>query len=107
MLQESLVTLDVLRFDARDLGLGVLDRAAIVEVGPVRVLEAIPGGEGHQLNVIGERLVEQLKELLKEEGSGDHGRAGVVTKAVTLEGPGASAEPVATLEERDLVPLRA
>ena len=105
--QEGAVAVAVGRLDARDLGQGLLQRAAVVEPGVVGEVEAVPGRQGHQPDMLFQPFAEEREKFLEQEWRGDHRRPGVVLETVAFEDLGSTAQARAAVDERDLVALGA
>ncbi len=107
MLEQFKIAIRVCRLELADFIERILDRAAVVEGAAIGEAEAIPRIQRHKRQIVFHPLSEQLEQLAEQEIRGDHGRPGVVAEAVALENLRATAAAPGSVEQSNVIPLRA
>ena len=105
VLDERQIAVRVGWLKAANLGQRILDSAAVIEGRAVLIIEAIPGFERYECDVVFALLAKQLEQLVKEERRGDNGRPRVVAKAAAFKHLSASPQTVTAFQESNPVTL--
>ena len=90
-----------------NLAVGILDGGAIIELLAIMKMKPVPGVQRPEIEMILAGFAKQLEQLVKQEGGGDHCRAGVMAKAATFKHLGPSADCLQPVDKCDAVAARA
>ena len=106
LLEQCEIAVGIRRVDAGDLGQGLLDATAVVEVVSVVEVEPVPELQRYDPDVVGDVFAKQREQLLEQERRGQHRGPGVVPEPVLFEHLRAPPEPHAAVDQRDFMALR-
>jgi hypothetical protein len=90
--------------DPADLGQRLLQRPAVVEVGAVVELNAIPRIDRDEVDVVFAFFAEQGEQLVEQKVGGDDGGPGVEDESVAMVSGAAAAELGLFVDDGDGIP---
>ena len=90
-----------------DLGVGILDRGAVVELVAVVKMKTVPGIEWPEVEMILAALSEQLEQFVEQEWCCDHCRASIMPKATPFKHLRTPANGIQPVDQRHGIAARA